>query len=97
MPLKTPFLPSLDANATQQLDDLCRWIDAHLGEQIGWQELLVQSGLEYQALQTLFFKHLSTTPMAWIRQRREAQATLPKSRRPILSLVKQGIRPADRP
>jgi transcriptional regulator GlxA family with amidase domain len=91
----SPFLPRLDAGTKQQLDDLCSWIDAHIGEQIGWQELLVQSGLEYQALQTLFFKHLSTTPMTWIRQRREAQATVPKSGRPILSLVKRVVKPAE--
>jgi methylphosphotriester-DNA--protein-cysteine methyltransferase len=94
MPLKSPFLPNLDADAKQQLDDLCHWIDAHLGEQIGWQELLVQSGLEYQTLQTLFFKHLDTTPMTWIRQRREAQVAVLKPKRPILSLAKRGASPA---
>ena len=80
MPLQTPFLPRFDAGTKQQLDDLCHWIDTHLGEQIGWQELLVQSGLEYQGLQALFFKYLNTTPMTWIRQRREAQSASLKPR-----------------
>ena len=58
----------------QQFDALCVWIDAHLEEPLGWQELMAQSGLEYQAIQTLFFKFQSTTPMTWIRHRREAQS-----------------------
>ncbi|MDE2616137.1 MAG: helix-turn-helix transcriptional regulator [Burkholderiales bacterium] len=55
----------------QTFDELCTWIEAHLQEPIGWQELMAQSGLDHQTLNALFFKFLSTTPMAWIRKRRE--------------------------
>lgn len=54
----------------QTFDELCVWIEAHLDEPIGWQELMAQSGLDHQTLNALFFKFLSTTPMAWIRKRR---------------------------
>ena len=59
----------------QQFEALCLWINAHLEEPIGWQQLMAQSGLEYQAIQALFFKFESTTPMTWIRHRREAQSS----------------------
>ena len=54
----------------QTFDELCTWIEAHLDEPLGWQELMNQSGLDHQTLNALFFKFLSTTPMAWIRKRR---------------------------
>jgi methylphosphotriester-DNA--protein-cysteine methyltransferase len=53
---------------------LCAWIDEHLEETIGWQQLFENSGLEHHALQMKFFKHADTTPMTWIRGRREAKA-----------------------
>ena len=56
----------------KQFDELCVWIDAHIGEPIGWQQMMVQSGLDFQTLQALFFRYQSTTPMTWIRRRREA-------------------------
>ncbi len=56
----------------KQFDDLCIWIDAHVNEPIGWQQIMAQSGLDFQTLQALFFHYKSTTPMTWIRHRREA-------------------------
>ena len=55
----------------RQFDELCVWIDAHIGEPMGWQQLMEQSGLDFQSLQTLFFQYKSTTAMTWIRHRRE--------------------------
>jgi transcriptional regulator GlxA family with amidase domain len=55
----------------RQFDELCVWIDAHIGEPMGWQHLMEQSGLDFQSLQTLFFLYKSTTAMTWIRHRRE--------------------------
>lgn len=55
----------------QTLEELCRWIDEHLHEPLGWQELMAQSGLDHQTLNALFYKFQSSTPMAWIRKRRE--------------------------
>ncbi len=65
----------------QTFEDLCAWIDAHLDEPLGWQELMAQSGLDHQTLNALFFKFLSTTPMAWIRKRRGLglAAAMPRS------------------
>ena len=78
----------------QAFDDLCQWIELHLAQPIGWQELMQQSGLDYQMLQSLFFNHANTTPMTWIRRRREAGAAQPKTGRPILSPVqKPGLLP----
>lgn len=54
-------------------DDLCTWIDQHLDEPLGWQELMSQSGLDHLTLKALFHKFESRTPMTWIRQRREAR------------------------
>ncbi len=64
----------------QTFDELCAWIEAHLDEPIGWQELMAQSGLDHQTLNALFFKFLSTTPMAWIRKRRGLGQTTAVSR-----------------
>jgi transcriptional regulator GlxA family with amidase domain len=55
----------------RQFDELCVWIDAHIGEPMGWQQLMEQSGLDFQSLQALFFQYKSTTAMTWIRHRRE--------------------------
>ena len=73
----------------QSFDDLCAWIDDHLEETIGWQQLFECSGLDHHALQTMFFKHADTTPMTWIRGRRQARlAESPPGRR-LLTLRKQ--------
>ncbi|MDH4134129.1 MAG: hypothetical protein OEV31_05020 [Gammaproteobacteria bacterium] len=66
----------------QEFDALCAWIDANLHESIGWQELMVQSGLDHQTINALFYRFQSTTPMTWIRKRRElALASAPVRRR----------------
>ena len=56
----------------QSFDDLCQWIEAHIEENIGWPELMQQSGLEYQIIQALFFRYAKSTAMTWMRRRREA-------------------------
>lgn len=61
-----------------QFDALCNWIDSHLDGPIGWQELMEQSGWDYQTIQTLFYRNKCATAMTWIRLRRQAQ-TSPKS------------------
>ena len=59
------------------LENLCAWIDEHIEQPIGWPELMLQSGLSYQALQSLFWRWKATTPMTWIRQRRNIAKALP--------------------
>lgn len=56
---------------------LCTWVEAHLDEPIGWQELMRESGLEFQTIHQLFFKYASTSPMTWIRRRREIRSLAP--------------------
>lgn len=76
------------SNQKKTLDDLCLWIDLHLGEPLGWQQLLTQSGLDYQTIQALFCAYKNATPMDWVRSRRAAESEsspLKKARR-VLSL-----------
>jgi methylphosphotriester-DNA--protein-cysteine methyltransferase len=72
-----------------EFDSLCHWIDDHLAQPIGWHELMAQSRLDYQTLHALFFKYESTTPMAWIRRRREANSGAAKAALPMQLLSKQ--------
>jgi AraC-like DNA-binding protein len=66
-------LPPLSVHK-EEFDSLCQWIDSHLSQPIGWQELMEQSHLDHQTIHALFYKYESTTPMTWIRRRREAQS-----------------------
>ena len=75
----------------QTFDELCTWIEAHLAEPIGWQELMEQSGLDHQTLNALFFKFLSTTPMAWIRKRREHQLPVQATPAPARRLLRAAV------
>jgi transcriptional regulator GlxA family with amidase domain len=72
----------------QQFGKLCAWIDEHLGETIGWQQLIEHTDLDYQTIQALFFKYASTTPMTWIRNRRREKTAVTERTRPILTLAK---------
>jgi hypothetical protein len=48
---------------------------------------MAQSGLQYQTIQSLFYKYHSLTAMTWIRRRREiAQAVEGRRRRSSISL-----------
>jgi methylphosphotriester-DNA--protein-cysteine methyltransferase len=71
-PLVSRFPPLSEHK--NELDKLCQWIDEHLSQPIGWQELMAQSHLDHQTIHALFFKYESTTPMTWIRRRREARS-----------------------
>lgn len=53
------------------LDELCLWINNNLNNEISWAELVSESKLTHSELQFLFSKHLKTTPMTYIRRRRE--------------------------
>jgi len=54
-----------------QFEQLCTWIDHHIEEQIGWSELMRESGFDHQSIQSSFAKYKTTTPMTYIRKRRE--------------------------
>lgn len=55
----------------EQFEELCAWIDEHIQEKIGWSELMNESGFDHLSIQSSFAKYKSTTPMTWIRKRRE--------------------------
>jgi len=65
------------ASPREQVAQLCQWIDAHIHEPIGWADLIRQSGLDHKLIIAGFNKHMATTPMTWIRQRR-AQLNIPE-------------------
>jgi methylphosphotriester-DNA--protein-cysteine methyltransferase len=79
--LQSRQLPPL-TDLKPEFEDLCAWIDVQIDKPLGWQELMQQSGLDHQTIKALFFKFASTTPMTWIRQRRETRtetrATAPR-------------------
>jgi methylphosphotriester-DNA--protein-cysteine methyltransferase len=55
----------------EQFEQLCTWIDQHIQEQIGWSELMHASGFDHLSIQSSFAKYKATTPMTYIRKRRE--------------------------
>ncbi len=71
-----PAEPRSRSGEAQRLSQVCAWIDLHLDEDIGWDRLMRVSGLTPAQLQRLFQRHLKTTPMTYLRQRREQQAGL---------------------
>lgn len=71
------------AEQKQALDSLCTWIETHLDEPLGWQQMMGESGLDFQTINLLFYRHKSTTPMTWIRRLREARASRPDALFPV--------------
>lgn len=63
--------PTVESSNKALLDELCLWIDNNLNNEIGWAELVSESKLSLSEIQFLFSKHLKTTPMTYIRMRRE--------------------------
>lgn len=55
----------------QKVSAICAWIDANLDQKISLIQLVEQSGMPYQELIQLFNTHKATTPMQWIRARRD--------------------------
>jgi len=51
----------------KQIDDLCQWIEFNCDQSIGWNQLIVQSGLQHKQLIELFKIYKKQTPMAFIR------------------------------
>lgn len=63
--------PLVESSNKALLDELCLWIDNNLNNEIGWAELVSESKLSLSEIHFLFSKHLKTTPMTYIRRRRE--------------------------
>ena len=64
------FNPYAESNK-ESINELCLWIGNNLDKNIGWTELVNQSGLTHKQLQFLFNKYYQTTPMTYIRKQRE--------------------------
>jgi methylphosphotriester-DNA--protein-cysteine methyltransferase len=67
----TQFTHSPQGFNQEQFEKLCTWIDEHIHEQIGWSELMHVSGFDHLSIQSSFAKYKATTPMTYIRKRRE--------------------------
>ena len=60
-----------DADNKKFLDELCTWIDEHLDTTLGLKEILSKTNLSSTDLQYLFEKYRQTTPMTYIRHKRD--------------------------
>jgi AraC-like DNA-binding protein len=69
---------SRHASTQHKLTKLCEWIDANIDKQIDSSELVKQSGLSYFELQTQFKSFYKTSPMQWIRTKRQSDSTKTK-------------------
>jgi len=69
---KNKFNPLAEADNRVFLDELCNWIDANLDATLGLNELVSKTNLSSRDLQCLFEKYKQTTPMTYIRMKRES-------------------------
>ena len=66
------------------LDDLCFWIDTNIDTKFGLKELIEKTNLSNSDLQYLFEKYKQTTPMTYIRDKRDIVNKVAKPRNFIL-------------
>ena len=74
--------PLAEADNLKLFAEICIWIDENINTDIGWKELSSRSDLSHSDLQFLFGKCKHTTPMTYIRQRREER----KKAKPIFTM-----------
>jgi transcriptional regulator GlxA family with amidase domain len=86
---------SKPASNQRKLKKLCKWIDANIDKPIGWAELIEQSGMDHLELQRQFTTYMKSSPMQWIRFRRNeltqtmmAQAQLDQQHVPASLMLK---------
>jgi len=60
-----------DEVSRKLLDEICVWIDKNIETDIGWAALCEASELNHKQLQSLFDKYMQTTPMTYVRMRKE--------------------------
>ncbi len=68
--ISTTEQKELRASNKQELEAICAWINTHINEHIGWDELSRQSKRSHKDLIELF-RQINTTPMAYIRYIKE--------------------------
>ena len=70
--MSTGIQYSCDTSSSREhVAQLCHWIELHIHETIDWTDLTRQSGKDHRWLMASFSKYKATTPMTWIRERRE--------------------------
>ena len=78
----------------QELAQLCHWIEEHIDQQIGWTDLVAQSGMDHTTLQKQFNLYFRTSPMQWIRSKRlertQRQVSIMSAALPIPNALKMG-------
>ena len=60
-----------DEDNKMLLAEVCVWIDKNIETDIGWAALCEASELNHKQLQYLFDKHMQTTPMTYVRMRKQ--------------------------
>jgi len=68
---KIKFNTLAEDDKVKIVEELCIWIDQNLQATLGLRELVEKSQLSTLELQYLFEKYKQTTPMTYIRRKRE--------------------------
>jgi len=68
---KNKFNRLAEVENVKLLDDLCFWIDTNIDTKFGIKELVEKTNLSILDLQYLFEKYKQTTPMTYIRHKRD--------------------------
>jgi methylphosphotriester-DNA--protein-cysteine methyltransferase len=59
-----------ESDNVKLLDELCNWIDTNINDQFGLKNLVDKTNLNNSDIQYLFEKYKQTTPMTYIRHKR---------------------------
>jgi len=60
-----------ESDNVKLLDELCNWIDTNINDQFGLKNLVDKTNLNNSDIQYLFEKYKQTTPMTYIRHKRD--------------------------
>lgn len=82
---KNKFNRLAEVENVKLLDDLCFWIDTNIDTKFGLKELIEKTNLSNSDLQYLFEKYKQTTPMTYIRDKRDIENKVAKPRNFIFS------------
>ena len=80
--MRKPTKPSDEENK-KLLAEIGAWIDKNIENNIGWKELCDASNLSHKELQVLFDKYMQTSPMTYIRKRKEEG----KKQKPLFTIT----------
>ncbi len=83
---KIKFNTLAEDDKVKIVEELCIWIDQNLQATLGLRELVEKSQLSTLELQYLFEKYKQTTPMTYIRRKREEKMKYYISKERILPI-----------